>query len=74
MIGKVIVGILLSLCMVYWVWALVDILKSDNTNFKQFAGDNGKIIWLLLILLVPFGALVYSIKEERMLFKEKELA
>jgi hypothetical protein len=38
---------------VLWIWALVDCLKSD------FSGSN-KLIWLLLIILLPvLGSILY---------------
>ncbi|GAA4298436.1 PLDc N-terminal domain-containing protein [Nibribacter koreensis] len=37
-----------------WVWALIDILKSD------FKTDVEKIIWLLLVFFLPFlGWILY---------------
>ena len=32
---------------IFWGWALVDILKNE------FTGSN-KVVWLLLVILVPF--------------------
>ena len=38
---------------VLWIWALIDVLRS---NFR----DNGKIIWILVILFVPvIGSILY---------------
>jgi uncharacterized RDD family membrane protein YckC len=38
---------------VLWLWALIDILRNE------FTGDN-KIIWLLVVILVPFvGFILY---------------
>ena len=38
---------------IFWLWALIDILKSD------FKGSN-KIIWLLLVILIPvLGFILY---------------
>lgn len=47
--------IIFSLCwFLLWLVALVDILRND------FKGQNEKLIWLLVILLVPFiGAISY---------------
>ncbi|AMM52985.1 hypothetical protein TH61_15295 [Rufibacter sp. DG15C] len=39
---------------ILWIWALVDILKSD------FKSDVEKIIWLLLVIFVPvLGWILY---------------
>ena len=56
MLGIAEAVILLSLLVgVLWIIALIDILKSD------FAG-NDKIIWLLVILLIPIiGPIIYFI-------------
>jgi hypothetical protein len=46
-----IIGLIIT---VYWIIQIVDCLKSD------FSGSN-KIIWILvLILLGPLGAIIYS--------------
>jgi len=37
-----------------WIYALVDIVRSD------FQGDSDKVIWLLLVVLIPFvGTVLY---------------
>lgn len=37
-----------------WIYALVDIVRSE------FKGDNDKVIWLLLVVLIPFvGTVLY---------------
>lgn len=37
-----------------WIYALVDITRSE------FKGDNDKLIWLLLVILIPFiGTVLY---------------
>ena len=39
---------------VLWVWCIVDILRSD------FRRDNDRVLWLLLVLLVPvLGTILY---------------
>ncbi len=68
--GKIILGAILTIFLVLWVWALIDVLKAGDMNFKQFA-DNGQIIWLIIILCVPFGCLAYGVVEKRMLFEDK---
>lgn len=38
----------------FWIYCVVDIVKSE------FKNSNDKIIWLILILMVPFlGAILY---------------
>jgi len=38
---------------ILWLWALIDCLKSDFNN-------NNKLVWVILIILVPFlGAILY---------------
>lgn len=42
------------LCFVLCLWALVDILKNS------FQGANDKVIWILVVLFLPFfGPLLY---------------
>ncbi len=42
-----------ALAFVFWLWALVDILRSE------FTGSN-KIVWLIAVILLPLlGALLY---------------
>jgi hypothetical protein len=44
---------LVSLQLILWGWALIDILKSE------FTGDN-KVIWLLVVIFVPLlGMIAY---------------
>ncbi len=39
---------------IFWIWALIDILKSD------FKDSINKLIWLLVVFfLYAFGALLY---------------
>ena len=47
-----------------WVWTLIDILKND---FKK---DINKIIWLIVVVFVPVGFIIYLLfgrgqKEEK---------
>jgi hypothetical protein len=45
--------ILIVLFGIFWLWALIDILKSD------FKGSN-KIVWLLLVIFIPLlGFILY---------------
>ncbi len=49
------VAILVGLALlVFWVWALVDCIR------REFPGQNDKLIWILVIVLVGWlGALIY---------------
>ena len=38
--------VLVSLPLVFWLWALIDILRNE------FVGNN-KIVWLLLVIFIP---------------------
>jgi len=41
---------------IIWLWALIDVLRSEFTN------STNKIVWILLIFFLPFlGALLYLI-------------
>ncbi len=41
---------------ILWIWALVDILKS---NFKD---DATKVIWVIIVILLPIlGSILYFI-------------
>jgi hypothetical protein len=47
-------GLIGLLCLILWVWALVDII---NGRFRE---DSTRIIWILLVIFVPFlGTLLY---------------
>ena len=38
-------------CLILWIVALVDCIKSNNSN---------KVVWILVIILVPFlGSILY---------------
>ncbi|MEN2994612.1 MAG: PLD nuclease N-terminal domain-containing protein [Thermodesulfovibrio sp.] len=38
---------------IFWIWSVIDILKSDFTGYN-------KIIWLLVVIfLFAFGSLLY---------------
>lgn len=40
---------------VSWLWALVDIVKSD------FRGEYNKIVWTMLVIFLPFiGTILYA--------------
>jgi len=38
--------------LVFWIWDIVDIIKSC------FKDDSGKVVWLLVVLLLPFLGLI----------------
>lgn len=41
---------------VLWIWCIIDIIRSE------FRRDNDRILWLLLVLLVPvIGTILYII-------------
>lgn len=41
------------LCFIFWIVALVDCIKSSNSN---------KLLWIIVIILLPFlGTLLYFI-------------
>lgn len=47
-------GVIGLLCLLLWIWALVDILKS------RFQEDSTKILWCLLVVFLPFlGTILY---------------
>jgi hypothetical protein len=50
----IVVTVIFLVLTIIWVVALLEILKSD------FRNSNNKMIWLLVVLLVPFiGAIIY---------------
>jgi hypothetical protein len=47
-------GLIGLLCLILWVWALVDII---NGRFRE---DSTRIIWILLVIFLPFlGTILY---------------
>ena len=47
-------GLIGLLCLILWVWALVDII---NSRFRE---DSTRIIWILLVIFLPFlGTILY---------------
>lgn len=47
-------GLIGLLCLVLWIWAIVDIV---NSRFRE---DSTKIIWILLVIFLPFlGTILY---------------
>jgi hypothetical protein len=51
-IGELIVLDFIAICFLLWLLALIDILRSE------FSGSN-KIIWFFVIILIPFGFILY---------------
>lgn len=52
--GFFVFGLLSLIIAIFWVWALVDILKSD------FKDGLTKIIWLALVIVLPLlGSILY---------------
>lgn len=53
-IHLIIVFIFILLPSIFWIIALIDILKSD------FRDTNGKIIWVLVVIFLPvIGSILY---------------
>ena len=53
-IHLIIVFIFIFLPSIFWIIALIDILKSD------FRDTNGKIIWVLVVIFLPvIGSILY---------------
>lgn len=56
-------GLFGLLCLILWIWAIVDII---NSRFRE---DSTKIIWILLVIFLPFlGTLLYYVigREQRL--------
>lgn len=50
----IIMLLVIGLPSIIWLWALIDVLKSEFTN------SSNKIIWILLIIFLPLlGAILY---------------
>jgi len=50
----ILITALLLLALVLWIWAVIDILRSDFKDIVQ------KIIWLLVVIFFPIlGSIVY---------------
>jgi len=52
-----IIGMLIGLAaLIFWIWTIIDCAK------RQFPGDNDKIIWLVVIIILGvLGSLIYLI-------------
>ncbi len=56
-------GLLGILCLILWIWALVDIIQS------RFREESTKVIWCLLVIFLPFiGTILYYVigREQRL--------
>jgi len=53
-------GILFLVGFILWLWAMIDIIKS------QFEDKNMKVVWILLVLFLPVvGTVIYLLYGER---------
>ena len=49
-------GLIGLLCLILWVWALVDIIN------RRFSDDTTKIVWILVVILLPLlGTILYYV-------------
>jgi hypothetical protein len=47
-------GIVAILCLILWIWALVDCLQNSSLQGTE------KLIWVIVIIFVPFlGSILY---------------
>ncbi len=56
-------GLFGLLCLILWIWAIVDII---NSRFRE---DSTKILWILLVIFLPFlGTILYYVigREQRL--------
>lgn len=68
MLGYV-VGIVV---LILWIWALIDILRVGEGVLKTFPDGNSKLIWILIILVIPFaGVIIYAIVEKRLFMRKR---
>jgi hypothetical protein len=45
---------------IFWIVMLVDVIKREESDFPSKAGDNQKLLWLLIVILGgTIGAIVY---------------
>lgn len=59
MIFTVCCGLISLVLFAFTIWMLIDVIKRDEKVLP------GKIKWLLVILLVPFGSVVYYFMRKR---------
>ena len=54
--SEILILLFIGLLFATWIWAIVDIVKSE------FRGENDKVLFLILVLLLPFvGTIIYFI-------------
>ena len=57
------------ICLIFWIWMLVDCLARDYREFGTLITSNksaDKLVWILLILFLPIiGAIAYHISVRR---------
>lgn len=56
-------GLFGLLCLILWIWAIIDII---NSRFRE---DSTKILWILLVIFLPFlGTILYYVigREQRL--------
>jgi hypothetical protein len=46
-------GLLGILYLAFWIWMIVDCAQNESST------GNTKLIWILVIIFVPLGALIY---------------
>lgn len=69
MVGAVlvIVGIIM---IILWIWSLIDIIKAANSEFTVIEGENAKLIWIIIVILLPIiGTIIYAILEKRLFLR-----
>ena len=57
------------ICLIFWIWMLIDCLARDYREFGTLITSNksaDKLLWILLILILPIiGAIAYHISIRR---------
>lgn len=72
MIGVLLViyFLVMVVVLIAWIWALIDVIKADASEFTTFEGENAKIFWILIIIfLAILGVVLYAILEKRLFMK-----
>lgn len=70
MIATIIMAVVGLAILFLWVWAIIDVIKAESGEYTVIQGENAKIIWLIVVLLLPLiGTLIYAILEKRMFLK-----
>ncbi len=62
-------AIVALICLIFWIWMLIDCLARDYREFGTLITSNksaDKLLWFLLILFLPLiGAIAYHIAVRR---------